>query len=431
MSPTGNSAAAAARPARRRAIAAWCLFDWANSAWPTVVGTFVFAAYFTRAVAPDPATGTAQWGWAMAASGLAVAVLSPPLGAVADSAGRRKPWLAATTALCIAATAMLWFATPGAGSVLWVLVFVALGNVAFEVGMVFYNAMLPDIAPEERIGRVSGWGWGLGYAGGLACLAVALFGLVRASPPPFGLDAAAAEPVRATALLVAGWFALFAVPLFLFVPDRPASGLGGAAALRAGLATLLRTLRRLGAYGSVGRFLLARMIYTDGLNTLFIFGAIYAAGTFGFTIEEVILFGMATNVTAGLGAVLFAWVDDRIGAKRTVVIALVGLIAVGGALLLIHSKTAFWALGLGLSVFFGPAQAASRSLMARLAPEGLTTEMFGLYALSGKATAFVGPALLGWVTSVFDSQRAGMATVLVFLGAGLLLLLPVRERGGA
>ena len=391
--------------------------------------TFVFAAYFTEAIAVDRVTGTSQWGYTMSLSALVVALGGPLLGAVADHSGRRKPWLAAFTALAVGATAMLWYARPGVDWALWTLLFVALANFGFEMGMVFYNAMLPELAPKDRIGRVSGWGWGLGYAGGLASLAAALVFLVQADPPPFGLDKGTAEHVRATALLVAGWFAVFSLPLFLFTPDAGPSGLAPAEALRRGLRTLIATIKNLRQHGVIAHFLLARMIYTDGLNTLFAFAGIYAAGTFGMKLDEVILLGIAINATAGLGAVLFAWVDDWIGPKRTILISLVALTVLGAAVLVAQTKTQFWVFAVMLGVFVGPAQAASRSMLARLAPPHLRTEMFGLYAFSGKATAFVGPALLAWVTAYAGSQRAGMATILVFFAAGMALLWPLPEPG--
>jgi UMF1 family MFS transporter len=295
---------------------------------------------------------------------------------------------------------------------------------------VFYNAMLPDLAPPGRVGRISGWAWGLGYFGGLVCLMVALFGFVRADPPPFGLDAGSYEHVRATTIFVALWFVVFALPLFLWVPDRPRAGIGSAAAIRKGLAALMTTLRRLPHYRNIARFLIAKMIYIDGLNTLFTFGGIYAAGTFGMSLEEVLVFGILLNITAGSGAALFAWVDDWIGAKRTIMLALLALIVLGVAALLVEDKALFYAIGLGLGIFFGPAQAASRSLMARLAPPDLATEFFGLYALAGKATAFMGPALFGWATLAAGSQRAGMATILIFFVVGLVLLMGVKEPKG-
>ncbi len=422
----GNGPEAEKTPVR--GVAGWCLYDWANSAFPTVIITFVFAAYFTKAIAADEITGTSQWGYAISLSGLAVAVLAPFLGAVADHGGRRKPWIFVFTILCALATALLWQARPDVSFVLLALILAAVGNFAFEMAMVFYNAMLPDLTPKDRIGRISGWGWGLGYAGGLACLALALVALVETETPVFGLDKGQAEHLRATGPLVAAWMVLFAVPLFLWTPDRPGRGLAAGEALRKGWSSLVDTVRRAREYKDIVRFLIARMIYTDGLNTLFAFGGIYAAGSFGMDFSELIMFGIAINVTAGLGAAGFAWIDDWIGPKRTIQIAVAGLTVLGAGLVLVEGKTLFWAFALPLGIFVGPAQAASRSLMAHLAPPAIRTEMFGLYALSGKATAFLGPALLAWVTAAFDSQRAGMATILVFLVVGLALMAGVPDR---
>ncbi len=413
--------------AGKRAIFSWCLYDWANSAYPTVVTTFVFGAYFITAVAETPESGTAAWGYAVGIAGLAVALFSPVLGAIADSGGRRKPWLAVLTLAGVTATALLWFTRPDSADIAWALVFVMLSSIAFEFAMVFYNAMLPDLAGSDRVGRVSGWGWSLGYAGGLACLVIALFGFVKTDTPLFGIPTEDAAHVRAVVLLAAAWFALFSLPLFLFTPDRPSTGVGVSRAVREGLATLRATIRDIRNYDAILRFLVARMFYADGLVTLFAVGGIYAAGTFGMDFGEVIQFGIALNVTAGLGSLAFAWADDRIGAKPVIVISLVALIGLGAGALVVESKTAFWVIGMALGVFVGPAQSASRSMMARLAPENLRTEMFGLYALSGKATAFMGPIAFGFATALFDSQRAGMATILVFLLVGLLLLIPVRE----
>ncbi len=417
-------------PAPRRAIVAWCLYDWGNSAFPTVIGTFLFSAYFAQGVAPTPELGTALWGQATALAGLAVALASPVLGAIADQGGRRKPWIAVLSMISIVATALMWFVTPEPSAILLALVLYGVASFGFELAVVFYNAMLPDLAPPDRLGRVSGWGWGLGYFGGLACLALGLV-FVQPDPPPFGLDKASAEHVRIVAVVVAGWFALFALPLLLLTPDRPRAGLPVGRAVRDGLVTLAKTLKRLPRHRNVARFLIAKMIYIDGLNTLFAFGGIYAAGAFGMALDEVLLFGVLLNVSSGIGAFAFAWVDDRIGAKPTIIIALGALILLGGAILLVTDKTWFYLLGMGIGAFLGPAQAASRSLMARLAPRELMTEFFGLYALAGKATAFVGPAVLGWVTYLADSQRVGMATILPFFMVGLWLLWGVREERSA
>lgn len=421
------SAAGSQQRPGRVALASWCLYDWATQGFPTIIVTFVFATYFTEVVASDPVTGTELWGDALSASALLVALSSPLLGAIADQSGRRKPWLLAATLLCIVATALLWFTRADPSSVAWALVFVGVGNFAAETASVFYNAMLPSLAPRGMIGRLSGWGWGLGYAGGIVLLVVSLTVFVQADRPAFGLDREAWEHVRATPLLVAAWMAVFSIPLFLFTPDGKATGVGLAAAAQGGARALIATLRRIRSYRQIALYLVARMVYTDGLNTLFIFGGIYAAGQFGMEMDEIVLFGIALNVTAGIGAAAFAWVDDWIGAKRTILIAVAAIIVLAIGLLLVESKTWFWVLGAPIGIFFGPAQSASRSLMARLAPEHLRTEMFGLYAFSGKATAFVGPFVVATVTGWTGSQRAGMATILVFLVAGMALMWPVRD----
>jgi len=405
----------------------WALYDWANSAFSAVIVTFVFATYFSQAVATDEVSGTAQWGWAMTASGIAIALASPVLGAVADAGGRRKPWLFVFTWLAVLGCGLLWFVRPAPELVLFALIVAALTNLVFELAGVFYNAMLPEIVPRERIGRLSGWAWGLGYAGGLSCLILALFAFVQTDRPLFGLDQGSAEDVRVTGPLVGLWLALFSLPLFLLTPDRPSRGLPVGEAVRQGLAQLRETFANLGRYRAIVRFLLARMIYTDGLNTLFAFGGIYAAGTFGMAMADVIRFGILLNVTAGLGALAFAWIDDWIGAKRTILIALAGLLACGTAAVVVTDVRWFWIAGGLLGVFVGPTQAASRSLMGRIAPPELRAEMFGLYALSGKITAYAGPFVLGTVTWWTGSQRLGIATILVFFLIGAVLLLPLRD----
>ena len=413
----------------RKALA-WASFDWANSAFPTVVSTFVIAAYFTQGIAPDPATGQAQWGWMQTLAALCIAVLSPLLGAIADLGGHRRMLLAGCTLATAVFTALAWFALPDPSWTLWLLICVGIATVAFELGTVFYNSMLPEVAPPAQIGRVSGLAWGLGYAGGLACLAIALVLLVQPNPALFGLDRAASEHVRATALLVGAWTLVFGWPVLLMVPDPPGQRLPMGQAVATCVAETKALLRGLPQRPHMLRFLIARLFYTDGLNTLFAFGAIFAAGVHGMSFEEILLFGIALNVTAGLGAAGFGLVEDRLGSKRTVMVALVAMVILGAALLMTDSRAVFWGMAMALGIFMGPAQAASRTLMARMAPEGEVTAHFGLFALSGRITGFFGPAVLALVTDVTDSQRAGMATVLVFLGVGAAILATVRPVRG-
>ncbi len=404
---------------RPRVVGAWALYDFGSSAFNTLVVTFVYSTYFTRAFAADVVTGTALWSRAVAVSAILVALASPVLGALADEGGHRKRFLFIATAIAVLGAAAL-FAIPPPAVMLALTVFVV-ANVAFESANVFYNAFLPDVADRRNIGRVSGFGWGLGYVGGIAALLLALFVVLR-SDPPTGVE------VRSTNLLVAAWYAVFAIPLFLFVREQRAVGRPPATRLvRAAFTRLMATFHEIRRYRQVVRFLLARLVYNDGLITVFAFGGIYAAGTFGFDTPKLIQFGILLNITAALGAWLFGFIDDRLGGKRTLVITLVCLSLTTLGALLVRDETGFWICGALLGIFVGPNQAASRSLMGRFVPDGRENEFFGFFAFSGRATAFLGPLLLGIAASLFNSQRAGFAVVLAFFLGGLLLLLRVDE----
>ncbi len=407
-------------------IVAYALYDFAYSAFTTVIGTFVFATYFTNGVAADRTTGTGQWSLAMSVVGLIVAVGSPICGAIADQGGRRKPWLLALSVLCVIATAVLWYVRPTPADVPLALIAVVIATSGFEIGMLFYNALLPNVAPRHLLGRVSGWSWGTGYFGGLLCLALALV-LVQTNPPLFGLDKSSAEPVRATALLTTVWFTVFAVPLFAIVPESAGTRTPIITAIRRGLTQLGVTLRRLRHHSNILWFLIAAMLYSDAVHTIFALGGVYAAATYGLDVAGIIKLGIALNVTAGLGAVAGGWIDDRIGSKRTIALSLIALLITTSGVLLAPDLRTFWIAALLMSTFFGPVQAASRTLMARLAPDEERTEMFGLFALSGRVTAFLGPAAVGWITLATGSQRLGLASVLIFLAVGLWMMRRVRE----
>lgn len=412
-------------PENKRALWSWALYDWANSAFFTIILTFVFAQYFSVSVIQDEVAGTRAWGNIVGIAGVVIAILAPILGAVADQSGRRKPWLISFTLLCVISSAMLWTVTPDQSQFWTAALWVGLGTLGAEFAFIFYNSMLPDLARPERTGRWSGWAWGLGYVGGIASLVVALYGFIEADGTFFNLDRDAAEHVRATFVLVAVWYLVFALPAFFFIPDRPSTGLSLGAATRAGLAQLKQSIAHVRQYRDIVRFLVARMLYTDGLATIFTFGGVYAAGTFNMSPTEVLQFAIALNVTAGLGALGFAWIDDALGGRNTILLSLVGLGCSAFAILVVDGATAFWIWGMILGIFVGPLQSASRSHLARVAPPHLQTQMFGLFAFSGKATAFAGPLLVGWVTSVTDSQRWGMSTILLFLLIGFVLMLKV------
>lgn len=420
----------ATRMTSRKVVFSWALYDFANSSFTTLIVTFIYATYFTKAIAENETVGTTQWSLAVTASAIIVALLSPYLGAIADRGGYRRRFLLLSTVVGVLGSVLLFF--PGEGQVLLALSIFAIANVAFEMGLVFYNAYLPDIATPDKIGRVSGFGWGLGYIGGLLCLVVALFAFVQTDSPILGFSTDGGENIRATNLLVAVWYGLFALPIFLCVKD-PASATRpkGENILREANRQLIGTFNNIRSqYRQILRFLIARLVYNDGLITMFAFGGIYAQGTFGFSTEEVIVFGIVLNVAAGIGALAMGYLDDWVGGKQTIYISLVGLIGFGLLAVLTSSVTWFWVSGIGMGILIGPNQSASRSLMGRFVPKEKETEFYGFFAFSGKATAFMGPLLLGWCTLLFDSQRVGVSTVLLFFVVGCYLLHRVNEKEG-
>lgn len=405
-------------------IGAWCLYDWGIAPFSIMVITFIFAAYFTSAVAINKIEGTYQWANATALAGIIIAIASPIVGSIADHGGHHKRWLFSLTAICIAATALLYFVYPTPSSVPLALACLVVGTVAYEVGLVFYNAFLPHIAPKAYVGRISGWGWSAGYLGGIVALSIALVWFVDNRMGWF--DTKTAEQIRACGPFAAVWILLFVLPMFMMVRDIPTRRASMHHAVRDGWRELIATLKKLPQEKNILLYLISHMIYTDGLNTLFAFGGIYAAGTYGMTFQEVMLFGITMNVAAGIGALVLAWADDYFGSKETVLFSLVGLTLFGIPILFLHDKYTFWVIALLVCLFVGPVQSASRSLMVHLTHKSLSAEMFGLYALSGRITAFIGPWILGALTLMFDSQRIGMATVIVFFIIGGLLLLPVK-----
>ena len=442
---------------RRAAVVSWIFFDWAAQPYFTLITTFVFAPYFAGFVAPDPASGQALWGFATAAAGLMIALMSPVLGAIADASGRRKPWIAGFGTLLVIGSSLMWFGKPGDPSVIPALLLsYAIASVGVEFATVFNNAMMPTLVPPEKIGRLSGTGWATGYVGGILSLILVL-GFLAANPetgrtlfgfmPLFGLDPVTHQGDRITGPLTGIWFLLFVLPMFVLTPDYPAK-LPAREALREGLTELRQTLGELPKQKSMAIFLLANMIYTDGLVSLFAFGGIYAAGTFGWHTIQIGTFGIAAAIAGVFGAWFGGRLDDRLGPKRVIagsmlvlLLALAAILLVdkdsilfvkvaapvpGGPLFAGAAERAYLVLGCLIGAAGGPLQAASRTLLIRLAPKDRIAQCFGLFALTGKVTSFVGPLLIGVVTAVTASQKAGMGLLVVFFVVGLVLLARVR-----
>ena len=404
------------------------MYDFANSSFANNVTTFIYAAFFTKVIAENEIIGTTLWSRGVGIIMLVVALLSPPLGALSDQGGYRKRFLIFFTFLAVIFTALLYF--PQQGQATYALTLYIIACICFEMGIVFYNAFLPDIAPPERIGRISGQAWGVGYFGGLLSMAVLMVGFVSAETPWFGLTKETHAHIRATNIGVAIWFAIFSLPALFYLPAPPARQTGDKLSLAASYRRILQTFRELQRYREIFKLLLARLVYNDGLITVFAFGGIYAAGTFGFTFEEVLFFGIIVNIAAGIGAWCFGYLDDRLGGKLTIQITLVGFVIAAIIAVVPQEKIWFWIAGLLVGLFAGPNQSASRSLMGRFVPQNKETEFYGFYAFSGKATAFLGPLLMGVITQASGSQRYGMATVGLFFIVGGLLLRSVDEQKG-
>lgn len=446
----------------RAAVISWIFFDWAAQPYFTLITTFVFAPYFASFVAPDPATGQALWGFATAAAGLMIALMSPVLGAIADASGRRKPWIAGFGVLLVIGSASMWIGRPGDPSVIPPLLLAyAIASVGVEFATVFNNAMMPTLVPPDQIGRLSGTGWATGYIGGIISLILVL-GFLAANPdtgrtlfgltPLFGLDPVTHEGDRITGPLTGIWFIIFVLPMFLLTPDYPARR-PLRAALREGLSGLRQTLGELPKQKAMATFLLANMIYTDGLVSLFAFGGIYAAGTFGWHTIQIGTFGIILAVAGTFGAWLGGKLDDRLGPKQVILGSMLVLLFAIVAILMVDRDSVFFmkvaapvpgaplfsgaaeraylVLGCLIGAAGGPLQAASRTLLIRLAPKDRIAQYFGLFALTGKVTSFIGPLLIGAITAATASQKAGMATLVLFFVVGLVLLVRVNAGNAA
>ena len=411
---------------KRKEIWSWCFYDFGNSAFTTLVITFIYSTYFTKAIAENEIDGTYLWSQAIAITAVIVSLLSPILGAIADKGGYRKIFLTLTTYMSIGATALLFF--PIKGQILFALILVVIANVNFELGGVFYNAYLPEIVSRKKIGRISGIGWGAGYLGGLLAMLVAMIGFVSADVPWFGLNIDTGEHIRATNVLVAAWFFIFTLPAILYLKEKKVESANriGIVVLNS-IQALKKTFQEIKIYKNTVRFLISRLIYNDGLVTIFAFGAIYASGTFGFTFNEIMIFGIVLNIAAGSGAFLMGYIDDVIGGKLTIQISLIGLMIAVLLAVFANSKLLFWVSGIIVGLFAGPNQSASRSLMGRLTPPDKINEFYGFFAFSGKLTSFLGPMLLGIFTKYFSSQRYGVAVVFIFFFVGFLLMRNVNE----
>jgi len=438
----------------RRGIWGWMFFDWAAQPFFTVVTTFIFGPYFVSRMAADPAAGQAAWGYGIAAAGFVIAILSPVLGSIADQTGPRKPWIGFFAAIKIFSLCLLWFAEPGS-SLFWVVAVFSIASVAAEFSTVFNDSMMPRLVPKADIGRISNLAWGLGYLGGQIVL-IFVVAFMAASPetgktiigadPVFGLDPKLGEDARATGPLSAIWYFVFILPMFFFTPDGQ-KGMPIGAAVREGLAELKSTIGEVRRRSGILRFLIARMIYQDGVAALLALGGVFAAGMFGWSIIEIGVFGIILNWVAIFGCLVAAPLDTKLGSKHVVMISLVmltvatlGVVSTGpgytlfgalplpgvdtGGLFGTPAEKAYIVFGLLIGLAFGPVQASSRSYLARSVTADEAGRYFGIYALAGRATSFLAPFMVATATALSGSPRLGMAMILLFLIGGLAVLWP-------
>ncbi|WP_082093324.1 MFS transporter [Demequina sediminicola] len=426
----------------RGRVWAWALWDWATQPFNSVIITFVFTAlYLTSDAFIDPAIAalgeddpaykaaidnlTSGLGWGITAAGVLVALLAPVLGQRADASGKRKAWLGAMTLILVACVAGLFF-VEAAPQYFWLgVALIAVGSIVGEIAGVNYNAMIVQVSTPRTMGRVSGLGWGLGYMGGIVALVIVV--LLDAFSW-FGMDTSNGMAYRLIAVGCAVWTLAFAWPLFAFVPESKASirepvGLiEGYKVLFGDLKTLWHSAR------STLWFLLSSAVYRDGLAGIFTFGAVIAAVSFSFSDSEVMIFGIAANLIAGISTFIAGRLDDRVGPRRVILVALGVVVLAGVTIVVLHTSgtMVFWVCGLLLSAMVGPAQSASRSLLARVAPAGHESEIFGLYATTGRAASFMAPAMWSLSIALFGATIWGTLGVVAVVLAGMIMLLFVR-----
>ena len=435
----------------RKRIWGWFFFDWASQPYNTLLITFIFAPYIKELVG-DGTTAQSAWGFGIGAAGLVIAILAPVLGALADTGGNRMRWIWLFSIMYVVGAAGLWYAAPGDFSLILILTFFAIGMIGMEFATTFTNSMLPDLGTPEEIGRISGNGWAFGYVGGLIALVIMLLFFADNATtgrtligwePAFGLDPEAREGTRFVGPLVAIWFVVFMIPFFLFVRE-PRTQKAPKGAVKLALNDLKTTLKRLPQDRSLFAYLGSAMFYRDALNGMYAFGGIYAAGVLGWSVQNVGIFGIIAIIAGAVAAWLGGMADSRFGPKPVIVVCIVALTAMGVAIVLISRDTmfgmpvpegsalpdiAFYVIGAIIGAAGGVIQSASRTMMVRQANPARMTEAFGLYALSGKATSFLAPLLIGITTYATGSQQLGVSPVIGLFLIGLVLLLWVNPNG--
>ena len=400
----------------------FALYDFANSAFTTIIITFIFATYFAKQIAPNPVIGQSYWGWTIGITGFLVAIIGPIVGSFADKKNRIVFFVRCFSLLCIVFTALLWFSKPSQSYLLYTLVIVGIANLFYELSLIFYNSLLKDISKNKNLGKSSGFGFALGYIGGIIILLISIKLFIDTDNLPFGLTKEESKNVRAIALLVSIWFLIFSIP-FLFFAIKKKETKKNYHVKFSDLKKLLWNKK----ITTLGKFLIARMLYADGLNAIIVMGGIFAVGVFNLEIKDLLKLSIIMNVTAFIGAFAGGIINDKYGSKILIIFSLIGLIFSSIAILFTFSASTFFYLAAINGLFIGPIQSASRVVITSMLNKDDQGKGFGLFATSGKLTSFLGPLLVSTVTFLSESQRIGFSAAIILLLFGLIVLLNIKK----
>lgn len=401
----------------------FALYDFANSAFTTIIITFIFATYFAKQIAPNPVLGQSYWGWTIGITGFLVAIIGPVVGSFADKKNRIVFFIRCFSLLCILFTALLWFSKPSQSYLLYTLVIVGIANLFYELSLIFYNSLLKDISKDKNLGKSSGFGFALGYIGGIVILLISIKLFIDTDNLPFGLTKEESQNIRAIALLVSIWFLIFSIPFLFFIIKSKKK-------VKKNVSSNLTDLKKIlwnKKISVLGKFLIARMLYADGLNAIIVMGGIFAVGVFNLEIKDLLKLSVLMNITAFIGASVGGVVNDKYGSKIVIIFSLIGLIFSSIAILFTFSVSTFFFLAAINGLFIGPIQSASRVVITSMLNKNNQGKGFGLFATSGKLTSFLGPLLVSTVTFLTSSQRIGFSAAIILLLAGLIILLNIKK----
>ena len=401
----------------------FALYDFANSAFTTIIITFIFATYFAKQIAPNPILGQSYWGWAIGITGLLVALIGPLIGSFADKKNCTEFFIKLFTIICIILTSFLWFAKPSEKYLLYTLLVVASANFFYELSLIFYNSILKRISNSNNLGKSSGFSFALGYIGGILILIICIKVFIDNEVLPFGLSKENSENIRATSIVVALWYLIFSIPFLFSLKKKIKNKIERSS-------NNIKKIKNLfwdKGLNNLGKFLLARMLYADGLNAIIVMGGIFAVGVFNLEIKDLLVLSVLMNITAFIGAIIGGYANDKFSSKSVIIFSLLGLIFSSAIILFIKTKIFFLIFASINGFFIGPIQSASRVFITKSIDKNNQASGFGLFALSGKLTSFIGPLLVSTLTYISNSQRIGFSAAIILLLIGLLILLKVKK----